>query len=60
MNLCGRANIISENGFTFDTGIVSCMYVIEELERIGDYAEGIAVLTIKMGVRPLPSIICNY
>ena len=35
--------------------IVSCMYVIEELERIGDYAEGIAVLTIKMGVRPLPT-----
>ena len=30
--------------------IVSCMYVIEELERIGDYAEGIAVLTIKIGV----------
>ena len=35
--------------------IVSCMYVIEELERIGDYAEGIAVLTIKIGVRPLPT-----
>ena len=35
--------------------IVSCMYVIAELERIGDYAEGIAVLTIKMGVRPLPT-----
>ena len=35
--------------------VVSCMYVIEELERIGDYAEGIAVLTIKMGVRPLPT-----
>ena len=35
--------------------IVSCLYVIEELERIGDYAEGIAVLTIKMGVRPLPT-----
>ena len=35
--------------------IVSCMYVIEELERIGDYAEGIAVLTIKMGVKPLPT-----
>ena len=35
--------------------IVSCMYVIEELERIGVYAEGIAVLTIKMGVRPLPT-----
>ena len=31
------------------------MYVIEELERIGDYAEGIAVLTIKIGVRPLPT-----
>ena len=35
--------------------IVSCMYVIEELERIGDYAEGIAVLTTKIGVRPLPT-----
>ncbi|MED5284195.1 MAG: phosphate signaling complex protein PhoU [Chloroflexota bacterium] len=35
--------------------IVSCMHVIEELERIGDYAEGIAVLTIKIGVRPLPT-----
>ena len=35
--------------------IVSCMYVIEELERIGDYAEGIAVLTIKIRVRPLPT-----
>tara|TARA_B100000678_G_scaffold290492_1_gene303568 strand:+ start:1332 stop:1979 length:648 start_codon:yes stop_codon:yes gene_type:complete len=35
--------------------IVSCMYVIEELERIGDYAEGIAVLTIKIGIRPLPT-----
>ena len=35
--------------------IVSCMYVIEELERIGDYAEGIAVLTKKIGVRPLPT-----
>ena len=35
--------------------IVSCMYVIEELERIGDYAEGIAVLTIKIGMRPLPT-----
>ena len=29
--------------------IVACMYVIEELERIGDYAEGIAVLTNRMG-----------
>ena len=35
--------------------IVACMYVIEELERIGDYAEGIAVLTNRMGVRPLPT-----
>ena len=37
--------------------IVSCMYVIEELERIGDYAEGIAVLTIKIGVRPFCQLI---
>ena len=35
--------------------IVACMYVIEELERIGDYAEGIAVLTNRMGIRPLPT-----
>ena len=35
--------------------IVACMYVIEELERIGDYAEGIAVLTNRMRVRPLPT-----
>ena len=35
--------------------IVACMYVIEELERIGDYAEGIAVLTNRMGVSPLPT-----
>ena len=35
--------------------IVSCMYVIEELERIGDYAEGIAVLAKKIGLSPLPT-----
>ncbi|NCG35780.1 MAG: phosphate signaling complex protein PhoU [Dehalococcoidales bacterium] len=35
--------------------IVSCMYVIEELERIGDYAEGIAILTKRIGIIPLPT-----